>query len=270
MPITTLDGAIAGQQAPRYIAKAATPTLVAGRTQSLWGLGGSPGAGAFDATLNGVVLSSTASMVAGQLPHVDPVSGNAHLMRVVMTASQAGTILLCDRLWHNGGYNITLTTAQNSTTPAWPARDVAASANGDAVLLGLEVSVATGAGVPTITVSYTNQAGVAGRTGTNSLAVTASATAGAFYTISLQAGDTGVRSVQSLTLSATWTSGTINLVAYRVLAALPAPISNVSTAIDALTGGFPRVHNGAAPFVILVPNGAAPTIVNGTYQETHG
>jgi len=270
MAITTLDGAIAGMQAPRPFIKAVTPTMVAGRPQSLWGLGGNPGAGSFDTTLNGVTLSSTSAMVNGQLAHVDPVSGNAYLGRFQGAATIAGTLLLCDRLWHNGGYTITSTSAQNSTTPTWPARDIAGSTNGDGVYLGLEISAAAGAAAPTITIGYTNQAGTASRTGTNAFATANSPTAGAFYPIGLQAGDTGVRSVQSLTLSVSWVSGTMNLVAYRVLAALELPSANVTNAVDALTGGFARLYNGVVPFLIFIPSTTTASNVSGVYQETQG
>ena len=145
MAITTLDGALAGMQPIRPFAKAVTPTLVAGKPQSLWGLAGNPGAGTWDNTLNGVVLSSSSAMVNGQIAHVNPGSGNAYLAGFTGAATQAGTLLLCDRLWHNGGYTITSTAAQNSTTPTWPARDAAGSTNGDGVLLGLEISAAAGA-----------------------------------------------------------------------------------------------------------------------------
>lgn len=53
MAITTLDGAIAGMQTPRFVTKALSGTLVAGRPHSFWGVAGSPGAGARNATLNG-------------------------------------------------------------------------------------------------------------------------------------------------------------------------------------------------------------------------
>jgi len=178
--------------------------------------------------------------------------------------------MLCDRLWHNGGYTITSTSAQNSTTPTWPARDVAGSTNGDGVLLALEVSAATGAGTPTITVGYTNSADTASRTGTNILATSASAIAGSTYLIGLQAGDTGVRSVQSLTLSATWTSGTINLVAYRVLSMLEVFGGNAGYALDALTGGFPRLYNGVVPYLMFYPSTTTTSTVTGTYMEAHG
>ena len=275
MPITTLDGAIAGFRPPMRFAKAVTATLVAGRPASLWSLGGAPGAGAFDSTLNGVTLSSTSALVAGQIPHYDSAS-NSYLARFAANATQAGLLLLLDRLWHNGGYTITSTSAQNSTTPTWPSRcptsgsDDTPSANGHAVMLAVEVSAATGAGTPTITISYTNQAGTASRTATNIIATVASSAIGATYFIGLQAGDTGVRSVQSLTLSATWTSGTINLVAFRELAALELPGAFIPNALDVITGGMPRIYNGTVPWLVFIPNGTSATNVQGTYMETHG
>lgn len=276
MAITTLDGVIAGMRPPMILSKAITATLVAGRPASLWSLAGSPGAGGFDTTLNGVVLSSSSALVNGQIPHYDPASGNAYLARLQAAATQAGTLLLLDRLWHNGGYTITSTAAQNSTTPTWPSRcptsglDDTPATTGQGVLLAVEVSAATGAGTPTITISYTNQAGTASRTATNILATVASSAIGATYFIGLQAGDTGVRSVQSLTLSATWTSGTINLVAYRLLATLELPGNLMPNAIDAITGGLPRLYNGVVPWLVFVPNTTTATLVTGAYTETHG
>lgn len=270
MAIATLDAALAGMQPLRSFGKAITPTLVAGRPASLWGLGGNPGAGSFDNTLNGVVLSSSSAMVAGQIPHTNPGAGNAYLARLRGAATQAGTLLLCDRLWHNGGYTITSTSAQNSTTPTWPARDVAGSTNGDGVLLGLEISAAAGAAAPTITIAYTNQAGTGSRSATNYDATQNSPAAGTFYRIGLQAGDTGVRSVQSLTLSVSWASGTMNLVAYKVLAELDLTGAFVPNAIDAFTSAFQRIHDGAVPFLIFVPNTTTASNITGSYVETHG
>lgn len=270
MAITTLDQLIAGFQAPRAFAKAATATLVAGRPASLWSLAGNPGAGGFDTTLNGVTLSSSSSLVNGQIPHTDPGSGNAYLARLQATATQAGVLMLCDRLWHNGGYTITSTSAQNSTTPTWPARDAAGATSGAGVQLAVEVSAATGAGSPTLTASYTNQAGTSGHSATNLDATVASSAIGAFYRLGLQAGDTGVQSLQSLTLSATWTSGTINMVAYRVLAQLEIPGAFIPNAIDALTSGMPQLFNGTVPFLVFIPNTTTASNISGLYIESQG
>lgn len=276
MAITTLDGAIAGMRPPLRFAKAVTATLVAGRPASLWALGGAPGAGSFDTTLNGVVLSSSSALVAGQIPHYNPASGNAHLARLSAAATQPGTLSLFDRLWHNGGFTITSTSAQAITSPAWPSRcptsgtDDTPSANGFGVMLAVEVSAATGAGTPTITVSYTNQDGTSGRTSTNIIATVASSAIGVTYFLGLQAGDTGVRSVQSLTLSATWTSGTINLVAYRPIADLELAGAFVPNAIDVLTSGMPRLYDGCVPWLVFTPNTTTASNVAGTYVETQG
>lgn len=270
MAITTLDGALAGMQAPVGFAKAVTGTMVAGRPWSTWALAGNPGAGSFDTTLAGVALSSSSSLVNGQLRHVNPGSGNAYLAGLSATATQAGLLLLCDRLWHNGGFTITQATAQTVNSATWPARDIAGSTNGDGVFLGLEISSGAGAAAPTITVGYTNQAGTSSRTATNSFATANSPAAGSFFPIGLQAGDTGVRSVQTLTLSVSWVSGTMNLVAYRVLAALPLAGAFIPNAIDALTGGLPRLYDGTVPFLIFIPNTTTTSYISGVYQETHG
>lgn len=276
MAITNLDGALAGMRPPQSIAKAITATLVAGRPASLWSLGGSPGAGSFDSTLNGVVLSSTSALVNGQIPHYDPASGNSYLARMTASATQVGSLLLLDRIWHNGGYTITSTSAQNITSPTWPSRcptsgiDDTPATTGIGVMLALEISAATGAGTPTITVSYTNSDGTAGRTATNMRATSASSAIGAVYFIGLQAGDVGVRSVQSVTLSSTWTSGTMNLAAYRILAEIPLTVANVANGIDAITGGFPRLYNGVVPWIVFVPNTTTATNVSGSYMETQG
>ena len=270
MAITTLDGLIAGMQPPRYFAKGVTGTMVAGRPWSTWALAGNPGAGSFDTTLAGVALSSTSAQVAGQIPFSDPVSGSAYLARFQAGATIAGTLLLCDRLWHNGGFTITTTTAQTVNSATLPARDNASSTNGDGVLCGIEISAACGAAAPAPTISYTNQAGTASRTAGLSFATANSPAAGSFFPFGLQAGDTGIRSIQSLTLGTSWVSGTINLVLYRVLASLELTGAFVPNAIDAITGGMPKLSNGTVPFLIFIPSTTTTTNISGSVIYSNG
>ncbi len=270
MAITTLDAALAGMQSARAIAKALTGTLVAGRLQSMWPVAGLPGAGAYDTSLNGVVLSSSSAMVAGQLPHVDPGSGNAYLARLSLGCTQSCQIMLLDRLWNNQ-LTVNSTSAQSPTTPTWPARDNAGTTNGDGVLIGIETSAAASATAATITMAYTNQAGTGSRSASFAITPTAAATiAGAFFPIGLQAGDTGVRSIQTFTFGTAWTTGTINAVAYRLLGMLELPGALVPNAIDALTSGFPRIYNGAVPYIVIVPSATTTSNLTGSYTETQG
>ena len=270
MAITTIDGIIAGAQTQQTFIKALTGTMVAGRPISTWGLAGIPGAGSYDTTLNGVTLDNTAN---GSLPFTNPGAGFTYLTRMVGGANIGGTLVLCDRLWHNGGYTISSTSAQNSTTPSWPSRDNNASANGEGVFIGLEVSATTGSGTPTLTLNYTNSAGTASRSSTNVVSTVASSVLRTFYPIGLQTGDKGVRSVQSLTLSATWTSGTINLVAYREIARLAlsnGPSSFVSGSIDPLSGGFPRIMDSSCLFFLFYPSTTTTSNITGQVGWTQG
>jgi len=277
MAISTLDGVLAGFQPPRPFAKAVTPTLVAGRPHSLWYLAGNPGAGLSPATTaGGVSLSSSSSPVNGQIYHADPVSGNAYLARFRAGATQPGTLLLCDRLMHVGGnsggtaISVTTTTAQTINTGALPSRDVAGSANGDGVNWALEVITATGAGAATPSIGYTNSAGTASRTASLVDTYVASSAIGAFYRFGMQAGDTGIKTVETLTLNTSMTSGTIALVAYRVLVELELTGAFVGNAVDALTSGFPRLYNGCVPFLVFIPNTTTASTISGSYVETQG
>ena len=267
MAITTLDGVLAGMRPPVTFVKAATPPLVAGRPQSLFYLAGMPGAAVAPTPgLAGAALTS----YPGQLPCSNPPSGNSYLARLQAQATIAGTLILADRLWHNSGLSLTTTTAQTVNSVAWPARDANGSSNGEQVLIGLEVTTATGSGTPTFTMSYTNQAGVAGRTSTGILTGVAASPIGAFYPMGLAAGDTGVRSVQSFTLSATWTSGAASLVAYRELARLELTAANVPAAIDAVTSGFPRLFDNTVPFLIFIPSTTTASNISGQMVITQG
>lgn len=267
MAITTLDGALAGMQWPRPFAKAVTGTMVAGRPWSTWALAGNPGAGAYDTTLAGVALTSS---TAGCLNFVNPVSGNSYLARLSASATIAGTLILCDRLWHNGGFTITTTTAQTVNSATLPARDNTGTTDGAGVLCGIEVSAACGAAAPAPTISYTNSANTGSRSAGLAFATANSPAAGSFFPFGLQAGDLGIRSIQSLTLGTSWVSGTINLVMYRPLAYLELTGAFVPNALDALTSGFPRIMDSSCLFLLFIPSTTTTSNIAGSVVWTQG
>jgi hypothetical protein len=268
MAITTRDGALAGMQYPRDFVKAVTPTLVAGRPHSLFYLAGRPSAAAAPSPgIGGAQLT----FYSGQIPFDDVATGSSYLGRFQANATQPGTLILADRLWHNSGITITTNTLQTFTASSTiPPRDVYGTSNGTGVYAAIEVSAATGAGTPTLTLTYTNQSGTSGRVATNILPTVATSAAGAFYEIGLQSGDTGIQRAESLTLSATWTSGTIHLVLYRVISRLELVGAFVPNAIDSLTSGFPQIFNDSVPFLIFQPNTTTATNVAGQVIWTQG
>lgn len=273
--ILTGDGALAGALMPHLYAKAVSGTLVAGRAHSSWYQAGIPGVGVADtATNGGVARSSTSALVQGQIPFYNPVSGYSYLHRMTAQAAQSGMLLLCDRLWDCGNANgstlsVTSTSAQTINSAAFPARDLDGSANGRGVFLAVEVSSGLGAGTPTWTLTYTNSGNTGSRTGTNIVSVVASSIAGTFHIIRLDAGDVGVRSVQTFQSSATATSGQFVLVAFRVLAAIELT-ANLSNGIDFLTGGFTRLYDGAVPFLVFVPSTTTTTNLTGLVHYSQG
>jgi hypothetical protein len=120
-----------------------------------------------------------------------------------------------------------------------------------------------------LTLGYTNSANAGTKTATNVIATVSISAAGAFYPIGLQAGDYGIRSIQTFTLSGTWTSGTIHLVAYRVLARLDLGVTPIN-AIDALTGGMPKAYDNTVPFLIFIPSTTTASVISGHVIWSHG
>ena len=267
MAITTIDGALAGMQPARDFYKALTGTMVAGRPHSLFYTAGIPGpAAAPSPGIGGAVLTS----YAGQLPFTNPGAGSTYLARIHGQATIAGTLMLCDRLWHNSGIDATSTAEQTFTSSAQiPARDANGANSGEQVFAAVEVSTAVGAGTPTLTLKYTNQAGTADKTATNIVSTVASSIAGTFYPIGLAAGDTGIQKAQSLTLSTTWSSGTIHVVLYRVIARLELS-AQIPNALDLLTSGFARLHDNSVPFLVFIPNTTTSSNIFGQAIWTQG
>jgi hypothetical protein len=260
MAITTLAGAVAGMTYVQDIVKVVTPALVAGRPHSLFHLAGIPPAAAAPTPgIGGEVLTS----YAGQIPFTNPVSGNTYIGRLQAQATIPGTLMLCDLLWHNSGITITSTSEQSFVGSAQiPPRDAFGNNDGIGVFGAVSVSTATGAGTPTLTLKYTNQSGTAGRTATNIVPTVATSAAGAFYPIGLANGDTGIQKAESLTLSATWTSGVIHVVLYTIVLRLELTIANIPNALDAITSGFPRLFDNSVPFLVFIPFTTTATAVN--------
>lgn len=269
MAITTLDGAIAGMQVPKPLTKVGIATAAVGamRGYTPWYAAGNPSTATASAIgVNGESVSGNA--VAGQIPRTNPASGNAHIARFSMTASTAGTMWLIDRLWQNSGLSTTLTTAQAITPASLPARSGDGTANGAQVMAAVEWSATGGAGVPTVTLTYTDQDGNTGATGTFTAVTTPPV--GTFEIFTLAAGDTGIRAPTSFIQNATRTSGTMHLVLFRILATVECSVANIGNAIDALTGGMPRLYDGTVPQLLWFPSVTTATNFVGSYVETHG
>lgn len=191
---------------------------------------------------------------AGAWPIAGPAAG--HTLYIARLRAWAGTnttypVVLADRLVHSSGLNATLTTAQTVTAPAVNRPD----ATGNDARLYLEIYTAIGATATTATVSYTNQSGVAGQTATAPLGAVGNSAAQTMIPVHLATGDTGVQSVQSVTLAATTgTAGNFGITIARQLAWVAPGVNLMPVSQDHFELGLPYISQLACLFFMFQEN----------------
>ena len=164
-----------------------------------------------------------------------------------------GQLMLVDLQGYYPGVNMNVATAQTFTgTPTLR------YTNGEGIRAFLVVVTTTGATAHNVALSYTNTAGTAGRT----LPVTVSCTASAITPqithsgtaannygpfLPLANGDTGIQSVQTLTLSAASGAGTAALCLGKPLLTIPLTTATVASERDFLNQipALPEIKDGA-------------------------
>jgi hypothetical protein len=271
MAIKSIDDMIAGMRPAEEFTKNSNTTLEAvGVFHSLWYGAGRPSPANVPAA--GLAGEALVSPVVGQIPFPVSLAGKeTRLAGLECQSNVGGTCILADRLWQNSGINVTTTTEQLISSVAFPARDRNGEPFGDGLQIGIEVSASTtnGGSFSNMTLNYTNNKGVAGRLGTMP-SFPQTATAGTIVPFVLDAGDTGVQSIQGLTLGTSLVTGTVNLVAYRTLARVSLLATNTSYFKDALQVGFPRMFDNSVPFLIWVANNTNQFNVIGQLLYTQG
>lgn len=127
--------------------------------------------------------------------------------------------VVCDRLSHQGGLSATTTGVQTTNLPT---AALTRYTSGEGVFICLDIYTAIGTTATTITAVYTNQAGTGSRT-TKDVVFGGGGYNGLLSRIflPLQDGDTGARSVESVTLAATTgTAGNFGVTLVKPLAVL--------------------------------------------------
>lgn len=273
MAITTEDGIVAGMRQPVAFMKATFTGEAAGQIADLGGLAGIPSARVLAAPGMAGATVTNASAIGGMIPWTDPSSGNAYLAK--LAASVGANIigfLLYDLLWYQSGIAETTTTAQTINSVAWPARSADGTANGEGVEIWMHTTTATtNAGtIAGSTYSYTNQAGTAGRSAGMPYVWPITAVAGTMVPFARQSGDTGVRSVQTVTLTTSYGGGQVELFALRRIAYCPFVGATSGMLLDWGGLGFPQLYNGTALYMAVLLSGTAGGTTSGDLAFTHG
>jgi hypothetical protein len=190
------------------------PSTSAGAWYSLWKQAGDYPAGS-DPTpaLQGAVCDKT---TPGALPFINPVAPNRlFIFSWALGGTMGQSLFMYDRLWHAGGVNLNITNTQTFTGVTAPTR------HGDGVGNVLLAEITTGAGATsqTLSVSYTNENNVSGRTAT--IYFPGSIGAGRLLWGNLDAGDCGIKSLQSCVLPGGMGGGVCNLVLVNLKQVFP-------------------------------------------------
>ena len=173
-----------------------------GTWKSWWNHTGNPGYG----TLPGTVAAPTSS-TNGAIPFTNASGGRTkYVVQAIPLgpSNSAFNTMLYDRLLHLG--NLTMASASSQTVGGTLTRNTGGLGNE----VWIEVETGT-AGTKDCTITYTNQAGTGSKTSTMEIGNGATSP-GTLYRMPLAAGDTGVRSVESVQLASTSGSGTFGVV----------------------------------------------------------
>jgi hypothetical protein len=218
--------------------------------------------------VNGRVTDGTTAADAGVIPIKNPATGANFLTEVQMAASVNHTNLFFDVLWVNTGLSVTTVTAQAIAMPSLPPRDINGTTNGEGCNIAMLFTAAASnaAVIANSTVSYTNSDGVAGRTATLAAIVgsqiPATPVIGTLVWFNLQAGDKGVRSIQSITLNTSLGAGSISLMITRDIMQVGTTIPNVAAARVAPAPGV-RLFNGTAMLHSILSSATTATFFSG-------
>lgn len=268
MAITGLDSWLAAAKQRVALRKTATRTTVALRWFSMFDIAGNPGAGtlAVGNTANGIVPTDA---LAGY-PVINAFGGGAvgYIGRIEFTNSVVGRIAVYERVFSAGAYAFNANTTLASQ-PSYLTRipgGTAAACAGVTELWVEQVTVATGN--QAVAVTYTNDAGVAGRT-TGAVGIAAAPTVGSMWPLPLQAGDKGVSVVTNITGSVA-TVGTFNVHVMRQLGEASIRIANDTIVMDFLGAGMPQIFEASAVVAIVCPDSTSSGIPGVCFDVVNG
>lgn len=255
MAINNLDDWIAAaKQRVTWQRTWTSRTTVAGFPFSLIDLAGKPGPGTLAGTntTNGVVPTDA---TAG-FPLINSFGGaKGYLSSVDFWSTVIQRFMLHDLVFQAGAYSFNASQTLSSQ-PSYSGRMPGGTDYSNTEIWFECVTAFTGN--PTLTVTYTNESGVTGRT-TGAVAFTYAPTLGRLQQLPLQAGDTGVQKIESVTMTVA-TAGTFNINVMRRLWANRVQIAQFGDTDDMLKTGLVEVFDTSAFYLSAQPDSTSTGI----------
>lgn len=245
-------------------------TSTTNKLMSLWTA--APNAGVAPSTAATCNTNTTGALLAE--PKLTTFTNALFVSQLELACATNGftSLMLIDRLSHQGGLSGTATAVQTTNLPT---AALPRYTDGVGVMAALEIYTAIGTVAVTATVSYTNEAGTSGRTskavvlgGTSDNAV------GRFIPIPLQDDDQGIRAVASVTPStSTAASGNYGVTLFKPLMLIP-NVANLAHAIqerclNSFIGGYgccPEIFDDACLQLLAIANTTGTGAVHGAFH----
>lgn len=258
MAINTLDQLIAAPTQRIGWVKTNTRTTLAATPFAVIDLAGAPGAGVLAGSNVGSGLVPT-DATAG-CPTINDFAGGAtgYLSKVEFGSTVAGRFAICDLLFKAGQYSFAAATSPLTSQPSYASRLPGGDYSSTEIWIEVTTTAFATGTAWQVQVTYTNQAGVAGKTSIISSAYAAAALiAGRMFQIALAAGDTGVQKIESVIVTnggTAMTAGTFNVLVLRRLWMGRVRVANDGDTHDMLKTGLPIVFQDSALMLQIYPD----------------
>lgn len=254
-------------------------TGVVGVTNSLFGVGSSPAAGANASNAPGG--NALTSATVGAFPFTNPGgSDTLHFTVAFPWASVANTLLLYDRLFH---VNKTMASTATEAVTGVPTRYQSTTPGDADYVAGNFLFVEVGGTALAATAhnwtvcTYTDQGGAASTlpslVGNSGAIVRRLDHPIGQWFAPLETGDTGIRALTQMQSSASVATGVINFVIGHPIAFMPIPVANTMCVIDGINTAFSltRIFNDAAlAFLEINKPNSAGTSYAGMFEAVAG
>ena len=256
MAIATLDQYVNSyKQKITYMRNGTVRTTVANMYFSLFELTGNPSGGVLQGTVTGTATPILPTDATPGCPNILFAGSTGYLSKVTYSNTVACKFHLYDLLSKSYYvFNAGANTITNPLSISGRCPDYTGAADyGYGNEIWFEVyGTMTSAATWTVAVTYYNQAGALKTAITTTSAAAAALTIGKCLSIGLAAGDTGVQSIKSVTVTTgSAAAGGINILILRpLLTSMRVAVPGIVYEHDLLKTGMPRVYNDSALYVL--------------------
>lgn len=253
MALTSLNTYISGKRTILGYSKYTSVTTTASNYFQIAHLVGTPiqMAGVGD-IVSGIVQTSD---MQGYIK-MPTITNTGYLTGVNLESSVTQNILLFDRVYAVGAFPFNANTVL-SAQPSYAARMPSGDYTGTQIWFH---AFSAFTGNPTVTVTYTNQSGVAGRS-TGAIALGLAPIIHYMRPLPLQAGDTGVQKIESVVCTVA-TVGTFNISVMRPLCTMACQVIGLPQKLDLLGTGAPIVYSDTALYPVCSPTSTSSGVIS--------